>query len=127
MGKQLVGGAAKGPAVFVEAVSFYGDVNPVTGALADGRSVKGRVLVAIRPRGSTVGSYVIYALRVNGVAPAAIVMSRVDPIVVTGCVLASIPLVTGVPEPGLRSVRDGDIVELPGDGRVVIRRGSSVG
>jgi len=94
-GRQLVPGRALGEAVFTEALSFYGDVDPNTGLLRDGRSVAGKVVVALRPRGSTVGSYVIYALRANGLAPAPIVMSRVDPIIVAGCVLASIPLGLG--------------------------------
>jgi len=119
-GRQLVPGRALGEAVFAEALSFYGDVDPNTGLLRDGRSVAGKVVVALRPRGSTVGSYVIYALRANGLAPAAIVMSRVDPIIVAGCVLASIPLVSEVPEEGVRSVKDGDLVEVLGDGRVVV-------
>jgi len=123
-GRQLVPGGvpgrALGEAVFAEALSFYGDVDPNTGLLRDGRSVAGKVVVALRPRGSTVGSYVIYALRANGLAPAAIVMSRVDPIIVAGCVLASIPLVSEVPEEELRSVKDGDLVEVLGDGRVVV-------
>ncbi len=119
-GRQLVEGRASGPALVLEAVSFYGDVDPLTGALQDGRSLKGRVLMAERPRGSTVGSYIMYSLRVNGVSPAAIVMSRVDPIIVAGAVLASIPLVSGVPSGQLRLVRDGVLVELPGDGTVVV-------
>ncbi|MGC9072232.1 MAG: aconitase X swivel domain-containing protein [Acidilobus sp.] len=123
-GRQLVGGSASGPAVVVDAVSFYGDVDPRTGVLRDGRQLGGRVLVARRPRGSTVGSYIIYALRANGVAPAAIVMSRTDPIVVAGCVLASIPLVSDVPEGELDLIGDGDQVKLIGDGRVIVEKAS---
>ena len=124
-GRQLVEGRASGPAVVLEAVSFYGDVDPRTGTLLDGRSLRGKVLLAERPRGSTVGSYVMYALRANGVSPAAIVMSRVDPIIVAGAVLASIPLVSGVPPQQLRLVKDGALVELPGDGTVIVHGGSA--
>ncbi|MGC9112358.1 aconitase X swivel domain-containing protein [Acidilobus sp.] len=121
-GRQLVPGRAIGRAVVMDALSFYGDVDPYTGRTADGRSVASRVIVARRPRGSTVGSYVIYALKANGVAPAAIVMSRVDPIIVAGCVLAGIPLVDSIPEDQLSEVRDGDLVELDGSGVVRVRR-----
>lgn len=121
-GKQLVPGRASGEAVVLEAVSFYGDVDPRSGRLKDGRSVESKVIVAARPRGSTVGSYIIYAMRAYGRAPAAIVMSRVDPIVVAGCVLADVPLVSDVPEEQLKLIRDGDLLELPGDGRIIVRR-----
>lgn len=121
-GRQLVPGRALGPAVVMEALSFYGDVDPSTGKTSDGRSVASKIIVAMRPRGSTVGSYIIYALKANGVAPAAIVMSRVDPIIVAGCVLAGIPLVDSIPEAQLSQVRDGDLVELEGDGVVRVRR-----
>jgi predicted aconitase with swiveling domain len=122
-GRQLVAGRATGEALTLDAISFYGDVDPRTGVMQDGRRVALRVIVARRPRGSTVGSYIIYALKVNGVAPAAIVMSRVDPIIVAGCVLAGVPLVDSVPEEALSKVRDGDVVELDGAGTVrVIRR-----
>ena len=119
-GRQLVEGSAEGEALFVESISFFGDVDVATGALRDGRRLAGRVLVALRPRGSTVGSYVIYALKAAGAAPAAVVMSRADPIVVAGCVLAGVPLVAGVPEAELRQVRDGQRVRLPGDGTVIV-------
>ncbi|WP_048812697.1 aconitase X swivel domain-containing protein [Acidilobus saccharovorans] len=121
-GRQLVPGRAAGQAVVMDALSFYGDVDPHTGRTPDGRSVASRVIVARRPRGSTVGSYVIYALKANGAAPAAIVMSRVDPIIVAGCVLAGIPLVDSIPEDQLSKVRDGDLVELDGSGVVRVRR-----
>ncbi len=121
-GRQLVSGRAVGEAVFLDAISFYGDVDPTTGRLRDGREVKDKVIVALRPRGSTVGSYIMYALRVNGAAPAGIVMSRVDPIIVAGAVLAEVPLVAFIDENQLRGVRDGDLVELLGDGTIIVRK-----
>jgi predicted aconitase with swiveling domain len=119
-GRPLVPGDASGEAVVVRgAISFYGDVDPARGVLADGRSIAGRVLVAERSRGSTVGSYVILGLKYNGVAPAAILMGEAEPIVVAGAVLAGIPLVDRLPPGLLGRIRDGWMVRVSRDGRVV--------
>ena len=124
-GRPLVPGRARGRAVVVELISFYGDVDWRRGTLRDGRSLAGAVLVARRSRGSTVGSYVIYAMASSSTAPAAIVMERAEPIVVAGCVLGNVPLVDGVPW-GL--IREGDTVEVEPDGTVrVTRRGGGPG
>jgi len=106
-GRVLVEGSAEGEAVVVETLSFYGDVDPERGVMVDGRRIDGRILLARRSRGSTVGSYVIYALKVNGKAPLAILMERSEPIVVAGAVLAGIPLVDSLPRELFDVVRDG--------------------
>lgn len=122
-GRPLVPGSARGRAVVVDAISFYGDVDPETGLLRDGRSIAGRILAARRSRGSTVGSYVIMALKYNSKAPAAIIMERAEPIVVVGAYLAGVPLVDSLPRGLFESLRDGDEVEVEADGTVRILRG----
>jgi len=93
MVRVLVPGEGCAPAVTVDSLSFYGEVDPETGRLRDGRSVAGKALYIGRVRGSTVGAYVIYGLKYHGVAPAAIIVGgRADPIVVAGAVLAGVPL-----------------------------------
>ena len=120
-GRVLVGGAAEGEAVVVDSISFYGDVDPETGAIiSSGRSVSGRILVARRSRGSTVGSYVIYALARNSVAPKAIIIGEAEPIIVAGCVLASIPLVDRLPDEFFETVTDGSIIRVSLDGTVEV-------
>jgi len=121
-GRPVVPGRALGEAVVVESISFYGDVDPERGVLVDGRTLKGRILVARRSRGSTVGSYVIYAMKEKGSAPLAIVMEKSEPIVVAGAVIASIPLVDMVDEAFFRIVSDGDRVEVMEDGSVRLLR-----
>lgn len=56
----------------------------------------GAVLCFPYGKGSTVGSYSMYQLRVNGLAPAAIVNSSAEPIVATGAIMSGIPMVDGV-------------------------------
>ncbi|MEB3774007.1 MAG: DUF126 domain-containing protein [Desulfurococcales archaeon] len=114
-GRAIVPGGAEGEAVVVDSISFYGEVDPDTGRLADGRSIKGRILIARRTRGSTVGSYIIYALAKNGAAPKAIIVERAEPIVIVGAILASIPLIDTLPPKFFETVRDGCSITVEGD------------
>ena len=93
-GRTIVEGEAKAKLLVIkEPISFYGEVDPNTGEYRDGRSMHNRIVVAPSVRGSTVGAYIIYAMKQHGVAPQALVLGNVDPVVVVGCVLASIPLI----------------------------------
>jgi hypothetical protein len=70
-----------------------------------------------------VGSYILYALQKNGVAPAAIINEEAEPIIVVGAIIAGIPMVDrlGVPvtrlQDGIVATVNGDTgeVEYPGD------------
>ena len=93
-------GAGTGLLLVTDApLSFLGGVDPVTGTVIDpdhplhGQSIAGRVLVFPHGKGSTVGSYVLYGLAKNGVAPAAIVNEEAETIIAAGALIAGIPLV----------------------------------
>jgi hypothetical protein len=58
-------------------------------------------------RGSTVGSYVIYNLMLEGNAPAALVMLKADAIITMGCIASGIPLVHMLSNEGFDSLRSG--------------------
>jgi predicted aconitase with swiveling domain len=78
------------------AVSFLGDVDPAEGTIAQKGivdDIKGRILVFPEGKGSTVGSYVIYNLKLERNAPRAMVMLKADAIITMGCIAAGIPLV----------------------------------
>jgi predicted aconitase with swiveling domain len=83
-------------------LSFLGGVDPKTGIIQDkdqqvqGQSVADRILVFPRGRGSTVGSYVIYELKCNGLAPAGIINLEAEPIIATGAIMSSIPMIDRV-------------------------------
>ena len=118
-GRSISPGKARGEAlVSPEPLGFYGGVDPCTGLVTEpghpleGQRVTGRVLVFPRGKGSTVGSYVIYGLAKNGVAPAAIVNAETEAIVATGAILAGIPCVDGV---DLTTIRTGDLLEVDAD------------
>ena len=80
-------------------ISFLGGVDPKTGIVQEkghvleGKSVAGKVLVFPRGKGSTVGSYVILAMKKNRVAPAAIVNLEAETIIAVGAIISGIPMV----------------------------------
>ena len=82
-----------------DAISFLGNVDPKTGVGVEqdhdlyGISRKDRVLVFPHGKGSTVGSYVLYQLSKNGVAPSAMINIESEPIVAVGAIISDIPLV----------------------------------
>ena len=109
-------GKVKGVAlVSREPIGFYGGIDMKTGIVIEkghpleGKSVKGKILVFPYGKGSTVGSYVIYGLKKNGVAPLAIINKETETIVATGVILAAIPCVDGV---DIEKIKDGSIVEI---------------
>lgn len=120
-GRTVCRGKATGPAlVSKDAISFLGGVDPKTGNVIEkghalyGKNVKGAVLVFPGGRGSTVGSYVIYQLKKNGAAPAAIINIRSEPIVAVGAIISDIPMVDNLDKDPVETIRDGMIVTVDG-------------
>ncbi len=80
-------------------ISFFGGVDPESGMVVEqgheleGQSVAGKVLAFPTGKGSTVGSYTLYRLKKNGVAPAAILNAECETITAVGCIIAEIPCV----------------------------------
>ncbi|MEM3400045.1 MAG: DUF126 domain-containing protein [Candidatus Micrarchaeia archaeon] len=112
-------GYAEGEAlVSKESISFYGGVDPNTGKVVEkghpieGISVKGKVLIFPRGKGSTVGSYTIYRLKKNGNAPCAIINTECDPIVAVGAIISGIPLVDKPKKDVMRIIKNGQWVKV---------------
>ena len=117
--RPLSKGKASGEAlVSPEPISFFGGVDPGDGRILDegnpirGKSVAGKILVFPRGKGSTVGSYVIYQLKLNGKAPSAMICVEADPVVVVGAIVAGIPLVD---RPESFPFRDGQLLFVNAD------------
>lgn len=111
-----------------QGISFFGGVDPKTGIVREkghdlcGADITGKVLVFPKGKGSTVGSYVIYQLKKNSHAPAAIVNIETETIIATGCILAEIALVDKLEKNPLEEIKTGDLVLVDGKaGKVVIR------
>jgi len=54
------------------------------------------VLVFPSGKGSTVGSYILYRLKHNGHAPAAIINAECETIIAVGCIISEIPCIDQV-------------------------------
>ncbi len=78
-------------AVITEPVSLLGDVKAEEG-LIKGVRVSGRVVIMPYGVGSTVGSYLIYALKKYGKGPKAIIVTKADSVTAVGAVISDIPL-----------------------------------
>jgi hypothetical protein len=125
-GRKVVGGTAEGEAlVSRDPVSFYGGVDPDTGIITEpghalcGKCVTGKVFVFPTGKGSTVGSYVIYRMKKQGTAPAAIVNVETEAILATGCVISSIPLVDKLDGDPLKTLKTGMMLRVDGDHGIV--------
>ena len=118
-GRMISPGKARGEAIVSRSpIGFYGGIDPKTGVVIEkgheleGKSVKGKILVFPQGKGSTVGSYVIYGLKKNGVAPAAIVNKETETIVATGVILAGIPCVDKI---DIDKIKTGDSLTVDAD------------
>ena len=94
-GRTLVAGHATGTALVLdEPLSFWGGLDPVTGALIDthhpqlGANLTGRVVVMPSGRGSSSSSYVLAEAIRAGTGPAAIILREPDGIIALGAIVA---------------------------------------
>jgi uncharacterized protein len=96
-------------------ISFYGGVDPNTGVVMEkghelnGVSIKGKILVFPQGKGSTVGSYTLYRLKKNGVAPAAMINKETETIVAVGAIISEIPFVDKI---DVTKIKTGDKVAV---------------
>ncbi len=102
-GRTIFPGQASGETLVSRmGISFYGGVDPETGVITEaghdleGQSLAGKVLVFPSGKGSTVGSYVLYRLKHNGHAPAAIINTECETITAVGCIISEIPCIDQV-------------------------------
>jgi cis-L-3-hydroxyproline dehydratase len=127
----IVAGSGRGSALTTTVpLSFWGGVDAESGEIIDrshplsGETVRGKVLVLPHGRGSCSGSGVILESIRNQSAPAAIVMSRVDPIIALGSILGDelygkpVPVLV-VAEDAFVTLRDGDDLEVEQPGTLV--------
>jgi len=122
-GRTISPGKAEGEAIVsTEPIGFYGGIDIKTGKVIEkghpleGKSVKDKILVFPCGKGSTVGSYVIYGIKKNDVAPAAIVNKETETIVATGVILAGIPCVDKI---DIEKIKNGDNVFIDADNGIV--------
>jgi predicted aconitase with swiveling domain len=124
-GRKIYQGIAQGEALVTSlGISFFGGVDPDTGIVVEqghqleGQSISGKVLVFPTGKGSTVGSYTLYRLKMNGAAPIAIVNAQCETITAVGCIIAEIPCVDHIP---IEQIANGATLKIDGEqGRVEV-------
>ncbi len=126
-GRGISRGIGKGPLLIgPDPISFLSGVDPETGIVLErghpleGKDISGTVLAFDHGKGSTVGSYILYALSCNGHAPAAIINSNAETIIAVGAIMGKIPMIDQIGIP-LTNLPAGKIVEVDGTrGQLVI-------
>ena len=122
-GRKIYPGIIEGEALVTSmGISFFGGVDPDTGVVVEkdheleGQSIAGKVLVFPTGKGSTVGSYTIYRLKHNGLAPAAVINAECETITAVGCIIAEIPCVDQIPiqeiKTGAKVLVDGELATI---------------
>jgi predicted aconitase with swiveling domain len=116
--KIIVKGKAKGKIMKTNIpINFLGAVDKKTGVIRDNKhdmfqkSLKDSILVFPHGIGSSVGAYTIYSLKSNNSAPAAMICTKPDLSVASGCALANIPMVIASQEQ-YDSLVDGQEISL---------------
>ena len=124
LGRSIYKGKVEGEALVTsQAISFFGGVDPDSGVVVErghelqGETIAGKVLVFPTGKGSTVGSYTLYRLKYNGMAPSAIINAECETITAVGCIISDIPCVDLVE---IEKIETGMRVKVDGDGGKII-------
>lgn len=125
-GRMISPGKTEGVAlVSPDPIGFYGGIDIQTGVVIEkdhpleGKCIKDTILVFPNGKGSTVGSYVIYGLQRNGVAPKGIINKETETIVATGVILAGIPCIDKI---DISKIKNGDRVLLDANNGQVLMK-----
>lgn len=132
----LTGPAGFGPQVEAEALvgrngfSARYDLDHTTGVISRethplyGQSVAGKVLVATVAKGGTATAWRLLDLVQRGIAPAALIFRRTNPVMVQGAVLAGIPILHDLDPDPLDAIASGDQLRVvASEGRVEVLSG----
>lgn len=118
-GRIITPGFARGDALVSQmGISFYGGIDPETGRVTEGghdlagEIITDKILVFPSGKGSTVGSYVLYRLKKNGRAPAAIINAECETITAVGCIISEIPCLDQI---DLNQIKTGMFLEVNAD------------
>ena len=125
--KKIVGGKAKGLALLSNRpINMLSMLDTKTGRIIDkdhnlfNQTFKDRILVLPNCIGSSVGAYIFYSLKINGVSPKAIICTdRCDIITASGCAISNIPLVDGTGS-SFKSLDNNTKVTVDADKQIII-------
>jgi len=133
IGKPIVPGSAKGRAtVSTQPISFWGGINPHTGEVIDrrhdrsGTIITGKIFVFPQGKGSSTSSAVLMESIKAETAPAAIINTKVDPVLALGAIVAdelyhkTVPVIV-LSQEDFDSIDEGDYLVVGPDGKVTIK------
>lgn len=125
-GRTISEGYGEGEAIVSrQALGFNHGIDLETGVIKEigheleGQSIKGKVFVFPRAKGSTGGSYVVYQLGLSTGAPAAIINQSTETIVAVGAILCKLPVVDRLEEDPFEIIENGDYVKVDATNGIV--------
>ena len=129
-GRKVAKGKASGEALVTQdPISFFAGVNPENGLITEknhgleGVSVRGKILVFPKEKGSTGGSYQLFEMVRCNTAPKGLIVIQAGSIIAVGAIISDIPMVHKLDQNPLEVIKTGDRVELDADqGTVTIKR-----
>lgn len=77
-----------------------------------GQSYVDRIVILDAAKGGVATAWMLHEMRARGIAPAALVLNRVNPIMVQGAALAGFTMLSGFAEDITRAVSNGAMVRL---------------
>ena len=77
-----------------------------------GESYNGRVLVLDAAKGGVATAWMLYEMNARGIMPVALVLNRVNPIMVQGAALADFTMISGFDLDITKAIRNGAEVEV---------------
>ena len=117
--RHAMGPVVRGPALVADdGFSARYDLDRVNGVFARpehklaGQSYVGRVLVLDAAKGGVATAWMLHEMTARGVMPAALVLNRVNPIMVQGAALADFTMMSGFDVDITAVVPDGALVEV---------------
>jgi len=125
-GRKVVGGTARAEALVTrQTISGWGGINEREGTVIElnhelhGQSFAGKVLVFPGAKGSSGWSAFFHMCRLNKVAPAAMIFTRMTTKIALGAVVTRVPAITDLDGDVFELIETGDIVEVDADAGVV--------
>ena len=122
-GRSIYRGKAEGETLTTSmGISFFGGVDPETGKVVEkgheleGKSISGKILVFPSGKGSTVGSYSLYQLKYNQLAPLAIINTVCETIIAVGCIISEIPCIDNIP---IEQIKSGIHAKVDGEKGII--------
>ncbi|MBR9766104.1 MAG: DUF126 domain-containing protein [Rhodobacteraceae bacterium] len=125
-GRGVVSGRVEGEAlVTTQTISGWGGINERDGSIIErrhelvGQSFAGKILVFPGAKGSSGWSAFFHMTRINGVAPAAMLFTRMTTKMALGAVVTRVPAMTDFDADVFTEIRTGDHVVVDADAGTV--------